>query len=195
MVIQIAGLGSMLGLSSAFFQAAFEVSAEAITEVTLKVVDRKGFLRYVKADSEIQARALQSLSRTYDSALLGASRSGGMKPASERIGNLLLVLGQQVGHIARGAEVAFPLLLTHEELGMMVAATRETVSRILTQFRKTGWISLDEGWVTIHHPENLRDPEFLQNNGGRGNSRVTQDFVTVNRVLAARESEMPLAAA
>lgn len=195
MVIQIAGPGSMLGLSSAFFQSAFEVSAEAITEVSLKAVDRKGFLKYVKAQSEIQARALQSLARSYDSALLGASRLGGMRPASERIGNLLLVLGQQVGYNVRGAEVAFPLLLTHGELGVMAATTRETVSRILTQFRKQGWISLDAGWITIHHPENLRDPEFLQNNRGRGNSRVRQDFVTVNQVFAAREAEMPLVAA
>jgi CRP/FNR family transcriptional regulator len=193
MVIKIAGPGSMLGLSSAFFQAAFEVSAEAITEVTLKVVDRKGFLKYVKAHSEMQARALQSLARSYDSTLLVASRLGGMRPASERIGSLLLVLGEQVGHNVRSA--AFPLLLTHEELAVMAATTRETVSRILTQFRKRGWISLNEGWMTIHHPENLQNPEFLQNNRGCGNSHGKQDCVTVNRVLATRESDLPLVAA
>jgi len=48
------------------------------------------------------------------------------------------------------------LLLTHEEMASMVCTTRETVTRTLGQFRKDGWISIEDSLVTLHHPERLQ---------------------------------------
>jgi CRP/FNR family cyclic AMP-dependent transcriptional regulator len=164
MVIQVMGPGSVLGLSSAFFPGGFDVSAESITNCTLKAVDRSVFREFLNSHPAVQAKALKSLGQTYDLALEAAARFGGISTAAKRLGKLLLDLGQQVGQNGQGEEVIFPLLLTQEELGSMVGLTRETVTRTLTQFRKEGWISFDECWMTIHYPQNLRNPDVSQSN-------------------------------
>jgi CRP-like cAMP-binding protein len=50
----------------------------------------------------------------------------------------------------------FPPLLTHEEMASMTSTTRETVTRTLGQFRKDGWITIEDSLVTIRKPERLR---------------------------------------
>ena len=158
MVIQVMGPGSVLGLSSAFFPGGFDVSAESITNCALKALDRSVFREFLNSHPAVQAKALKSLGQTYDLALEAVARFGGVSTAAKRLGKLLLDLGRQVGQTSPGEEVVFPLLLTQEELGSMVGLTRETVTRTLTQFRKEGWISFNECWMTIHDPQNLRNP-------------------------------------
>jgi CRP-like cAMP-binding protein len=41
-------------------------------------------------------------------------------------------------------------------MASMTCTTRETVTRTLGQFRKDGWISIEDSLVTIHHPERLQ---------------------------------------
>lgn len=48
------------------------------------------------------------------------------------------------------------MLLTHGELGSMIDASRETVTRTLGVFRKDGWISIEDAVVRILQPERLR---------------------------------------
>ena len=73
-----------------------------------------------------------------------------------RLGKLLLELAQQIGEHLNGGDYRFPLLLTHEEMASMTCTTRETVTRTLGQFRKEGWISIEDSLVTLHQPERLQ---------------------------------------
>jgi CRP-like cAMP-binding protein len=41
-------------------------------------------------------------------------------------------------------------------MASMACTTRETVTRTLGQFRKDGWISIEDSLVTLHHPERLQ---------------------------------------
>jgi CRP-like cAMP-binding protein len=38
----------------------------------------------------------------------------------------------------------------------MACTTRETVTRTLGQFRKEGWIAIEDSLVTVHQPERLQ---------------------------------------
>ena len=73
-----------------------------------------------------------------------------------RLGRLLLELAHQIGEHLDGGGFRFPLLLTHEEMASMACTTRETVTRTLGQFRKEGWISIEDSLVTLHEPEQLQ---------------------------------------
>jgi CRP/FNR family transcriptional regulator len=42
--------------------------------------------------------------------------------------------------------------LTHEELGSMAGLSRETVSRLLTRFRREGQLNQTLDRMTLHHP-------------------------------------------
>ena len=68
-------------------------------------------------------------------------------------------LGHQIGERVNGG-FRFPLLLTHEEMASMTCTTRETVTRTLGQFRKDGWISVEDGMNGLD--ELRRSVEFLK---------------------------------
>jgi CRP-like cAMP-binding protein len=41
-------------------------------------------------------------------------------------------------------------------MASMACTTRETVTRTLGQFRKDGWISIEDSLITIHDQEQLQ---------------------------------------
>ena len=156
MIVRVAGPGSILGLYAVLSHGVYEVSAESLTETQLRLVDRESFLLFMHCHKEAQMRATQCICQEYRFALQDACRISFMDTAAARLGRLLLELAHQLGeHVIDGA-FRFPLLLTHEELASMVCTTRETVTRTLCQFRKEGWISIDDSVVTLHHPERLQ---------------------------------------
>jgi CRP/FNR family transcriptional regulator len=66
-------------------------------------------------------------------------------------------LAFQIGERLPGGGYRFPLLLTHEEMASMTSTTRETVTRTLGQFRKDGWISIEDALITLRQPERLQE--------------------------------------
>ena len=47
------------------------------------------------------------------------------------------------------------MALTHEEIANMAGTSRETVTRLLNQFRRDQWISIKGASLTIVQPEQL----------------------------------------
>jgi CRP/FNR family transcriptional regulator, cyclic AMP receptor protein len=156
MIVRVAGPGSILGLYAVLAHGVYEVSAESLTPARLRPVARERFLAFLHSSQEAQMRAVQCVCQEYRFALQDACRLALSETVATRLGRLLLELAHQIGeHVAEG-EFRFPLLLTHEEMASMTSTTRETVTRTLGQFRKDGWISIEDSLVTIRKPERLQ---------------------------------------
>ena len=156
MIVRIAGPGSMLGLYAALSHGVYEVSAESLTSAQLRPVERDRFLNFLRIHKEAQMRAVQCICQEYRFALQDACRIALAETVAARLGRLLLELSHQIGEHVNGEAFRFPLLLTHEEMASMTCTTRETVTRTLSQFRKEGWISIEDSLVTVHQPERLQ---------------------------------------
>jgi CRP/FNR family cyclic AMP-dependent transcriptional regulator len=156
MIVRVAGPGSMLGLYAVLSHGLYEVSAESLTTAQLRPVERDRFLAFLRSHKEAQMRAVQCICQEYRFALQDACRIALSDTVAARLGRLLLELSHQIGEHTMGGEYRFPLLLTHEEMASMTCTTRETVTRTLGQFRKDGWISIDDSAVTVHHPDQLQ---------------------------------------
>jgi CRP/FNR family transcriptional regulator len=156
MIVRVAGPGSMLGLYAVLSHGVYEVSAESLTEAQLRPVERERFLGFLRSHKEAQMRAVQCICQEYRFALQDACRIALTETVAARLGRLLLELANQIGEHLEGGGFRFPLLLTHEEMASMACTTRETVTRTLGQFRKDGWISIEDSLVTLHHPEQLQ---------------------------------------
>jgi CRP/FNR family transcriptional regulator, cyclic AMP receptor protein len=155
MIVRVAGPGSMLGLYAVLSHGVYEVSAESLTPAQLRPVERDRFQSFLRAHKEAQMRAVQCICQEYRFALQDACRIALAETVAGRLGHLLLDLGNQIGEHMPSGEVRFPLLLTHEEMASMTCTTRETVTRTLGQFRKDGWISIEDSLITIHRREPL----------------------------------------
>ncbi len=156
MIVRIAGPGSMLGLYAVLSHGMYEVSAESLTSAQLRPVERDRFLGFLRTHKEAQMRAVQCICQEYRFALQDACRIALSETVAARLGRLLLELSHQIGEHTDNGEYRFPLLLTHEEMASMTCTTRETVTRTLGQFRKEGWIGIEDALVTVHQPDRLQ---------------------------------------
>jgi CRP/FNR family transcriptional regulator len=156
MIVRVAGPGSMLGLYAVLSHGVYEVSAETLTAVQLRPVERSSFLAFLRSHKEAQMRAVQCICQEYRFALQDACRIALAETVAARLGRLLLELAHQIGERLDEGGYRFPLLLTHEEMASMASTTRETVTRTLGQFRKDGWISIEDSLITLHEPERLQ---------------------------------------
>jgi CRP/FNR family transcriptional regulator, cyclic AMP receptor protein len=155
MIVRVAGPGSMLGLYAVLSHGFYEVSAESLTAAQLRPVERDRFLNFLRNHKEAQLRAVQCICQEYRFALQDACRIALSETVAARLGRLLLELAHQIGEHLEDV-FRFPLLLTHEEMASMTCTTRETVTRTLGQFRKDGWITIEDGMVTIHQSDKLQ---------------------------------------
>lgn len=155
MIVRVAGPGSMLGLYAVLSHGVYEVSAESLTAAQLRPVERDRFQNFLRAHKEAQMRAVQCICQEYRFALQDACRIALAETVAGRLGRLLLELAHQIGEQVQSG-YRFPLLLTHEEMASMTSTTRETVTRTLGQFRKDGWISIEDSMVTIHNSDALQ---------------------------------------
>jgi CRP/FNR family transcriptional regulator len=156
MIVRVAGPGSMLGLYAVLSHGFYEVSAESLTSAQLRPVERERFLNFLRTHKEAQMRAVQCICQEYRFALQDACRIALAETVAARLGRLLLELAHQIGDHLNGGGYSFPLLLTHEEMASMTCTTRETVTRTLGQFRKDGWISIEDSIVTVRQPDQLQ---------------------------------------
>jgi CRP/FNR family transcriptional regulator, cyclic AMP receptor protein len=155
MIVRVAGPGSMLGLYAVLSHGVYEVSAESLTPAQLRPVERERFLAFLRSHKEAQLRAVQCICQEYRFALQDACRIALAETVAARLARLLIELAHQIGEQSDAGEFRFPLLLTHEEMASMTCTTRETVTRTLGQFRKDGWISIEDSMVTLHDPDRL----------------------------------------
>jgi CRP/FNR family transcriptional regulator, cyclic AMP receptor protein len=156
MIVRVAGPGSMLGLYAVLSHGVYEVSAESLTPAQLRPVERERFLTFLRSHKEAQMRAVQCICQEYRFALQDACRIALAETVAARLARLLLELSHQIGEHTEEGGFHFPLLLTHEEMASMACTTRETVTRTLGQFRKDGWVSIEDSQITIHSPERLQ---------------------------------------
>jgi CRP/FNR family cyclic AMP-dependent transcriptional regulator len=156
MIVRVAGPGSVLGLYAALSHGVYEVSAESLTPAQLRPVERERFLSFLRNHKEAQMRAVQCICQEYCFALQDACRISLADTVAGRLGRLLLELAHQIGEQLEDSAIRFPLLLTHEEMASMACTTRETVTRTLGQFRKDGWIIIEDSIVTLCQPQRLQ---------------------------------------
>jgi len=156
MIVRVAGPGSVLGLYAVLSHGVYEVSAESLTPAQLRPVERERFLNFLRNHKEAQMRAVQCICQEYRFALQDACRISLAETVAGRLGRLLLELAHQIGEHVEDGKFRFPLLLTHEEMASMACTTRETVTRTLGQFRKDGWITIEDSLITLVDPQHLQ---------------------------------------
>ncbi|HBY95773.1 MAG TPA: Crp/Fnr family transcriptional regulator [Chloroflexi bacterium] len=75
-------------------------------------------------------------------------------PVESRVASTLLKLAQKLGEEREDA-ILIQVPLSRQDLAEMTGTTTETVSRVMSQFRKAGLIRSGRQWVAIADPERL----------------------------------------
>jgi CRP/FNR family cyclic AMP-dependent transcriptional regulator len=172
MVVGVAGPCSLLGLNAALLQGVHEVSADALTETILWCVDRRILLELMNSNEDVRRCVMTGIYLESRVLLEDVRRIGLSQTVASRLGALLVDLSRQVG-TACGEGHRFPLVLSNGELASMVRTTRESVSRVLAHFGKSGWISMQDRYLTVLDPEALSNAGVpFTNNNPAGETRL-----------------------
>lgn len=133
-ITKISEHGDVLGLNATISNRPYEVTAEMMCPGQANFITSEALLQFLHDYEEVALRVAQQLSRNYYSAYdeirtLGLTNTPGQKLAK-------LLLGWSV---ERGDASHLPhlhLLLTHSEIAEMIGTSRETVSRLFSDFKR-----------------------------------------------------------
>ena len=136
-ITRIVRAGEILGLCATLSGNAYEVTAETLEPSQVNFVRRADFLRLLSAHSEAGLRAAEQLGRNYSAALEQVRMLGLSHSAAAKLARFLLEVGDAGGRADR-----LKLALTHEEIGQLIGASRETVTRLFSEFKHENLIQV-----------------------------------------------------
>src|SRR5450755_3446486 len=147
-ITKISDAGDVLGLSATISNRPYEVSAEMIEPGQANFITRDALLHFLREYGEVALRVAEQLSRNYYTAYEGIRTLGLSNSPAERFAKLLLGWAKTPGN---GDPLQVKLTLTHEEIAELIGTTRETVSRLFSQFKKKQIVQLKGASLTIRN--------------------------------------------
>ena len=155
LIIRIAEPGEILGLHAVVTGGRYELTVETMQPCQLDYVGRDDILRFLKDHADAALHATQHLARDCSDAY-GVARTIGLSHSvSERFARFLLETAAE-GEVSNGT-VRVRLAMTHEEISQLVGTSRETITRLLSEFRRNDTAELKGSMLIIHNQPALRN--------------------------------------
>lgn len=134
LILRISDPGEVLGLPATVTGSCYELTADVIEPAQANFISRNEFLGFLKDNGEAALRVAQQLGETYHSAISEMRTIGLSHSAGEKLARFLLEWA--ANYPEEKGQVRIKLTLTHEEIAQMIGSSRETVTRLLADFRK-----------------------------------------------------------
>lgn len=153
LILRIAQAGEVLGLHATVSGKPYELTGETLQPCQLDFVRRDDFLRFLQHHGEACLNAAQHLSQNCQNAYemirsLGLSHSVG-----EKLARLLLEWASDGETTKEGIRIK--ISLTHEEIAQLIGTSRETVTRVLSEFRAKKFAQLRGSTLMIQNKLDL----------------------------------------
>ncbi len=151
LIVRIADASEILGLHAVVTGGRYELTVETMQPCQLDFVGREDMLFFLKEHADACLHAAQHLARDCSDAY-GVVRTIGLSHSvSERFARFLLETAAD-GEVSNGT-VRVRLSMTHEEISQLVGTSRETITRLLSEFRRNAMAELRGSTLIIHnHP-------------------------------------------
>ena len=141
LVLRIAQPGDLLGMNATLTGQSYGATVETLERCRIDFISRADLLKLLDRDKKAFLGVAQSLSSKLTrlvehTRLLFLSQS-----AAEKLARLLVRWCNELGkRTPQGIRITSGL--THEEIGQMICASRETVTRVLSEFRRKHIVNL-----------------------------------------------------
>jgi CRP/FNR family transcriptional regulator, cyclic AMP receptor protein len=146
-ITHIAEPGEVLGLSAVVSGQAHEVTAEMLEAGQTNFIRRDDFMRFLREHSEACLRVAQHLSQHYHTACEQIRSLGLSQSAAEKLARLLLEWSAKGEETEEG--IRLKQTLTQEEISEIIGTSRETVTRLLADFKSKQIIRLKGSTLVI----------------------------------------------
>jgi CRP/FNR family cyclic AMP-dependent transcriptional regulator len=154
LILKQAEAGEVLGLSAAISGTNYEMTAETALPCQLNFIGRQDFMTLLQAHSEMGVHATLSLSREFQSAYRDIHDLVLARSSSGKLARLLLSSCAPPS-VRESQELHLRSVMTHEEMAQRIGASRETVTRLLSDLKKKRLIRLDGANLVIRNRTGL----------------------------------------
>ena len=137
-ITKISEHGDVLGLNATISNRPYEVTAGMVEPGQANFIAADALLQFLHDYGEVAIRVAQQLSCNYYSAYEEIRTLGLANFPGQRLAKLLLGWSAERGD--SNHSLLLHLVLTHEEIADMIGTSRETVSRLFSDFRRKQFI-------------------------------------------------------
>ena len=148
-ITKISEAGDVLGLNATISNRPYEVTAEMMEPGQANFIARDALQQFLREYGEVALRVAEQLSRNYYAAYEEIRTLGLTSSPSEKFAKLLLSWSPKGGDTNEPAHLT--LTLTQEEIAEMIGTTRETVSRLFSDFKKKQLLQLKGSTLIIRN--------------------------------------------
>ena len=162
-IVQVAEAGAIVGLPGTISGKPYELTAEALEPLQANFIPRDAFLQFLRQHGEAALRVTEMLNQIYY-ATLAEVRCLGLSVKACRLARFLL--DQPTSPWQNNVRTT--LTLTHDEIAEIIGSSRETVTRLFTNFKREGYIEVHGSTVMFTNRPSL---EELLDSGTQSDNR------------------------
>jgi CRP/FNR family transcriptional regulator len=143
-ILRIADPGEVLGLTAAVSNTPYEATIETMEPSQANFIAQADFIRFLEEFPDVGLKVAQQLTHNCKCAYSEIRSLGLSNSVPEKIAKLVLSWAQHPVDMTRKktGEIPIRVTLTQEEIAQFVGTSRETVSRVLGDFRKKGYLRI-----------------------------------------------------
>jgi CRP-like cAMP-binding protein len=127
--------------------------AVAVEETLLLVVERRHFIPFLTRNPDLTLRLLAVLCDKLRRTSIALEEIA-LFDLPERLARVLLKLADDYGR-PNGGGTRIDLKLSQRDLSNLVAASRESVNKLLRAWRENGSVELEDGFIVLRRPGDL----------------------------------------
>jgi CRP/FNR family transcriptional regulator len=153
-ILRVAEPGEVLGLTAAVSNTPYEATVETLEPTQANFISQSDFIRFLEEYPEVGMKVAKQLTHNCKCAYDEIRSIGLSNSVPERIAKLLLTWAQHpldLPNRKKSKEIAMRVTLTQEEIAQFAGTSRETVSRVLGEFKRKGWLRVKGAtWVVLN---------------------------------------------
>lgn len=147
--------GEFFGALTGLGNDQYPETAQAHTPCCILVIGRDDFQQILNRIPSVTLSLIEIMANRLNAANQRVHLISALD-VEARIASILLMLANKFGD-NKGTELLLQVPLYREDLAGMAGATPESTSRVMSRFQKEGLIRSGRGWVSILHPQGLKD--------------------------------------
>jgi CRP-like cAMP-binding protein len=152
LILQVVDTGQLFGHTVLTGSQNYDCFAEASRPTSVVAFSRETIQRAMRQQPDLGLVLLEELSR-YRRTVSRRLDEVAFKSVPARLASLLL----DMADMAPGEELARLPRRTHQQLAEMINAYRETVTKVINQFRAAQLLDIDRSGITLLNPSRLRE--------------------------------------
>lgn len=154
-ILRIAEPGEVLGLTAAVSNSPYEATIETLEPSQANFISQPDFVEFVRQYPDVGLKVAKQLTHNCKCAYGEIRAIGLSNSVPEKIAKLVLQWAEQPLPLPKKNlnEIPIRVTLTQEEIAQFVGTSRETVSRVLSEFRRKGWLRIKGAtWTILNRP-------------------------------------------